>query len=86
VVNEILWVLEGSGVDREKIIERFRVILNSRVDLPQLRTARPRRQLWNFFNTSVDFQDVVNAFRALSIDTRVIISYDRHFNIIDWVR
>jgi predicted nucleic acid-binding protein len=87
VVNEILWVLEGLGVKRGEVVERLRVIVDSRVDIHPTSNDETTASALEFYSkTSADFQDVVNAFTALSTGTREIISYDRHFDLIASIR
>jgi predicted nucleic acid-binding protein len=87
VVNEILWVLEGLGVGREEIVERLHAISNSRVDLHPTSNGETTISALDIYSKAgVDFQDIINAFTALSVDTQVIISYDSHFDKIDSVR
>jgi len=86
VLNEILWVLEGLRVPRDEIAKRTGAIAGSRVRL--LATSDQdfvEAAIRLYTAKEVDFQDALNAETARAEDIKVIVSYDSHFDEIDFV-
>ncbi len=86
VLNEILWVLEGLKVPAREIVPRMVAIAQSRVNiLPSGNHDSVEQAVDLYASEKVDFQDALNAITARDAGIRVIVSYDRHFDRIDFV-
>lgn len=85
VLNEVLWVLEGLGISRQEIAKRILAIAQSRIDLLPSPNHDSVEQAIELYTTEgIDFQDALNAISARTAGVAEIVSYDRHFDIIQF--
>jgi len=87
VLNEILWVLEGYKVEREKIAERLKVIAASNLEILGAENGRIVLESIEYYKEiGVDFIDALNACIARENKIQVIATYDNHFEKLDFVK
>jgi len=87
VLNEILWVLEGLDVPAEEIAARILAIARSRVDiLPSANHDSVEEAIELYGKEGIDFQDALNAITARNAGVGEIISYDKHFDHIGFIK
>ncbi len=85
-LNETLWVLEGLEVPAEEIAARILAIARSRVEiLPSANRDSVEEAMELYGRQRVDFQDALNAITARKAGVGMIISYDKHFDRIEFV-
>lgn len=85
-LNEILWVLEGLGVSRRDIVKRLKAIAASNVEiLASADSGGLMESLSLYEELGIDFIDALNAYVARENKISKIVSYDEHFDRLNFV-
>ncbi|MFQ5800110.1 MAG: PIN domain-containing protein [Candidatus Hydrothermarchaeales archaeon] len=86
VLNEILWVLEGYKVERKEIAERLDAIARSNLEILGTKDSSiVLESLAYYRDLEVDFIDALNACIARENEIQMIVTYDSHFEKLDFV-
>lgn len=86
VLNEILWVLEGYKVERKEIAERLDAIARSNLEILGTKDSSiVLESLAYYRDLELDFIDALNACIARENKIQMIVTYDSHFEKLDFV-
>lgn len=86
VLNEILWVLEGLGIRKQDIVKRLKSIATSNVKILNNANASCVLEALHLYEElGVDFIDALNACTARENKIKKVVSYDMHFDKIEFV-
>ena len=86
VINEIVWVLEGLGVEQKEIENRVNAIAQSNIKIVDgLCNEKILEALRYYRDAKIDFVNIINALIARDNRIKQIVSYDKHFDKINLV-
>lgn len=87
VLNEILWVLEGYGIEREDIVKRIDSIIMSKIEIVTTMNASIALESLRYYEElKVDFIDALNSCIAREIKAEKVVTYDEHFKKMGFIR
>ena len=87
VLNEILWVLEGYKVGRKEIAERLGAIAASNIKLLAADDDNIALESLTYYkDLGVDFIDALNACVARKNKIQTIVTYDAHFEKLNFIK
>jgi predicted nucleic acid-binding protein len=86
ILNEVLWVLEGLGVEKEDIVKRLKAIAMSNVEILRLENSSTLLESLGYYDElGVDFIDALNSCIARENNLKRIVTYDEHFKKLAFV-
>ncbi len=86
VLNEILWVLEGYGVEKKDIVKRLESIIMSNVKIIGAGDGNIALESLGYYEgLKLDFIDALNACIARKNKIKKIATYDEHFKKIEFL-